>query len=291
MRPAPTPDEAPVSVRTASGASEGSGPIIVPGRAASVRTSGADSSTQSEAKPSLFRDVVAVAMDDERPATFEMGPEPGPARSRQTQWILIGAILIVIVALVFAVTSITSGLRESVANPLGTTTEDVSSAAPSSEAPPAEAAPAPAAEQPAAPAPAAPTITGITIDDPDHPEDTGRLTDGDPGSVWKSKQYRSPTFGNLKPGIGLTVNLAAPSTVTDVVVSAGDVTGGKVELKAQNPDGSPGEVLATGTFNGPGDIHLTPAQPLQAQAFIVWIPVLPQNGSTNVAQISEIRVA
>ncbi|MGP9695371.1 lipid II flippase MurJ [Brachybacterium sp. AOP25-B2-12] len=283
-------DTTPVAVRTAGTdrAGGGSGPIVVPGRAASV--GGPASAADAETRASLFRDVVSVAMDDERPATFDLGPETGPARSRQTQWILIGSILIVIVALVFAITSITSGLRETFSNPLGTTPPVSESAAPTSEPAPAEAAPSEAA--PAPPAAAPPAISGIDISGTDHPDNAPRLTDGDPGTVWKSRQYRSPNFGNLKDGIGLTVHLAQPAAVTDVVLTAGNVTGGKVQLRTLNGDGSPGDVVAEGTFNGPGEIHLTPGQPLQdVGGVVVWIPELPQDGGTNIAEISEIRVA
>src|SRR5690625_5824025 len=55
-----------------------------------------------------------------------MGASQPDQRSRQSQWILLGAVLVVIVALVFAVSTITSGLRERVENPLNT--EPVASA-------------------------------------------------------------------------------------------------------------------------------------------------------------------
>src|SRR5690625_4153471 len=55
-----------------------------------------------------------------------MGASQPEQRSRQSQWILLGAVLVVIVALVFAVSTITSGLRERVENPLNT--EPVASA-------------------------------------------------------------------------------------------------------------------------------------------------------------------
>lgn len=276
---------------------EPSGPIIVPGRSRAFSESDTESSApeRTGSRSSLLRDVVGVAIDDDNPGTYALGPSEEISRSRQTQWILAGAVLLVLLAMVFALTSITSGLREQMANPLGTGGATPSSSAPSSAAakasPSATAAPKPS---PTAAAAEPPRISGVQLvagSGNDHPEQAGRVMDGDTASTWKTRIYKSAAFGGLKQGTGLKIDLASPTTVSKVVVTSGEGDGGTVELHAANSDGTMGPWLAAGTFHGAGDVTLTPAKPLEKTgSVIVWIPQLPVAGKGYRAEIAEIRV-
>jgi len=264
----------------------GSGPIVVPGRDASV----AAAVPGEDARRSSFRGVMGVAMDRDAGEAYAIDAEEAPARSRRSLWILVGAIIVVILALVLALTSITSGLRERMGNPFGTTAAATSSAAPSGEASPAATTePPPTPEQPAAP----PAIASVAVESSgsgDHADNADRLTDGDPETVWKSKRYASASYGGLKDGIGVRIDLAEPATVNAVVVTTARAQGGSLELHAVNDDGSMGDAIASGAFAGDGEVRLAPQQPVQAQHLMLWIPELPSDGSRNVAQIAEIRV-
>jgi serine/threonine-protein kinase len=55
-------------------------------------------------------------------------------------------------------------------------------------------------------------IAGVAVFDPDgsgreRDEDLGNMLDDDPESSWRTEHYFSPTFGDLKPGVGFYVDL------------------------------------------------------------------------------------
>ncbi|WP_347042844.1 hypothetical protein [Brachybacterium nesterenkovii] len=281
----------PVIVGAAGDRSPEDGPIIVPGRSRPIAPVEEEADAWSATPTAYLRDVVGVAMDRDSDRTYVLGPQDGQDRSRQALWILIGGVVLVIIAVVLAFSSITAALRDPATAPSATPS---SSAAAAATTPAAEqsaaAAPAPAeSSQPAAP----PVIAAVTeVDDgkPDHPEDAGRMNDGDPGTVWRSKIYRSETFGNIKPGIGITVDLAAPATVNAVVVTTKESQGGLIELRTVNDDGSMGDPVASGAFAGDGEVRLAPGAPLTTQKLMLWIPQAPTDSKGNRAQIAEIRV-
>src|SRR5699024_6310253 len=57
---------------------------------------------QPSPRSTLLREVISVAVDSDDPGAYAMGASQPEQRSRQAQWILLGAVLVVIVALVFA---------------------------------------------------------------------------------------------------------------------------------------------------------------------------------------------
>lgn len=282
-----------VSGRTESLAPVDSGPIVVRGRDRSALESDVPEDTVPASRSSLLREVVGVAVDADDPQTWGLGPAQPAARSRQSQWILLGAVLLVIIAMVFAITSITSGLRQRVENPLNTQpVATATTAAPSEEASPTaeEESPSPTATLPA------PEVTGVeefNSSTLDHPEQASRITDGDTGTFWSTKLYTSSDFGGLKDGTGIKLTFAEESTITKVTVTTARNTGGTIELHAVNADGSLRDVAATAQFNGDGEAVLTPKEPLEADGAALWIPDLPQDSVETDryrGRIAEVRV-
>ena len=283
----------PVSGRTESLAPVDSGPIVVRGRDRSALESEVPEETVPASRSSLLREVVGVAVDADDPHTWGLGPAQPAARSRQSQWILLGAVLLVIIAMVFAITSITSGLRQRIENPLNTQpVATATTAAPSEEASPTaeEESPSPTATLPA------PAVTGVeefNSSTLDHPEQASRITDGDTGTFWSTKLYTSSDFGGIKDGTGIKLTFAEESTITKVTVTTARNTGGTIELHAVNADGSLRDVAATAQFNGDGEAVLTPQEPLEADAAALWIPDLPQDSVETDryrGRIAEVRV-
>ena len=282
-----------VSGRTESLAPVDSGPIVVRGRDRSALESDVPEDTVPASRSSLLREVVGVAVDADDPQTWGLGPAQPAARSRQSQWILLGAVLLVIIAMVFAITSITSGLRQRVENPLNTQpVATATTAAPSEEASPTaeEESPSPTATLPA------PEVTGVeefNSSTLDHPEQASRITDGDTGTFWSTKLYTSSDFGGLKDGTGIKLTFAEESTIKKVTVTTARNTGGTIELHAVNADGSLRDVAATAQFNGDGEAVLTPKEPLEADGAALWIPDLPQDSVETDryrGRIAEVRV-
>ncbi len=54
----------------------------------------------------------------------------------------------------------------------------------------------------------------------DNSSQTGLAFDGNPATFWSTDQYKSRTFGNLYPGIGLVIKLSAPSKVHSLTVTS-----------------------------------------------------------------------
>ena len=61
--------------------------------------------TAAASEPLVLRDVVGVAVDADDPDTFALGPRDREKRSLQSQWIVVGGVIVVMFALVLAVTA------------------------------------------------------------------------------------------------------------------------------------------------------------------------------------------
>ena len=287
----------PVSGRTAPLAPvREDGPIVVHGRERSRFDDAPDESTAPFARSSLLRDVVGVAVDADAPETFTMGPRDEEKRSLQSQWIIIGGAIVVMVALVIALTSITRDLSGILEDPLATS-------APAAETPSAEetgeAPVEPTAEATEDPALPAPEVAGVELfaegsdREPDHTDQQERLTDDDPATFWSTKHYGSPDYGGLKDGVGIRLDFAEPSTLTAVNLTTARNNGGTIELRAVNEDGSLGEVLSTGELAGDGEVRLEAPEPFDAERVALWITELPPDSNEPGrfrARIAEIQV-
>lgn len=274
-----------------------SGPIVVPGRdrshAEGARTPLAAPADYS--RSGLLRDVVSVATDrDETGATFAMGPEEPEARNRLSQWILLAAILFVIVAMVLAVTTITSGLRQKMENPLGTASPTAT--APSAEDSQPSEEPEKPSEEPTKETLPAPEVSNVEVfangGNPDNTDQAPRMTDGDPNTFWSTKHYARDDFAGTKAGVGVRVSFAKKATLTRVVLTTARNTGGAVELRAVDEAGNPGEVIATGAFAGDGEVTLAPEKPVEANGFTLWVAQLPPDSKEAGrfrGRIAEIR--
>ncbi|WP_262425018.1 hypothetical protein [Brachybacterium sp. Z12] len=128
-----SPSPVPVAGRAAPvAAARGDEPIVIHGRDRSLLEETPEESTVPSSRGSLLRDVVGVAVDADAPGTFAMGPQDHEKRSLQSQWIIIGGAIVVMVALVFALTSITRDIGGLLDDPLATATPP-SSTAPTEE--------------------------------------------------------------------------------------------------------------------------------------------------------------
>ncbi|MBK0331362.1 hypothetical protein I8D64_08100 [Brachybacterium sp. MASK1Z-5] len=270
------------------------GPIIVRGRPITYGDEDQDAWAATPHRGSaLVRDVVGVAMSAEDSSNvYTTTAEPDEQRSRQTQWILIGAALVVIIALVFAITSVTSGLREAATGPNEKATTQP---APTESKTNAQVQPTETTESATEGPP--PTFGEPEIfaeggnGNADHSEDSSRLTDGSKDSYWSSKIYQSADYSGLKDGIGIKLPFEKTSTLKKITVSTADTEGGSMELYAQKEDGSRGDKLGDGEFTDGGDVEFTLDEPVQADGVELWIAELPSSttGDGFRARIQEIK--
>jgi putative peptidoglycan lipid II flippase len=134
----------------------------------------------------------------------------------------------------------------------------------------------------------------------ENPGEVPNAYDGDPSTAWETLTYSTNShLGNLKPGVGLILDLGDVHTVSDVTVSLeGSPT--DLELRAapedalSYPTGSEADYPVVKALKGVGseaDFDLS-ASPVKTRYLLVWITNLPPiNASHWRAGISEITVS
>ncbi|MGQ4514993.1 protein kinase family protein [Streptomyces sp. DW26H14] len=151
---------------------------------------------------------------------------------------------------------------------------------------------------PAAPKPIA-VVHAQDFDPPpgdgsENPEDVPKAIDGNAATSWETKRYiGEPTFGNLKPGVGLILDLGTAQTVGSVTVDfAGETS---VELRAADPDATTSPTSLDGftkIAQGTGEkVSLKPSKPVKSRYVLVWLTKLPAAGDGGYrGEVSEIHV-
>ena len=162
----------------------------------------------------------------------------------------------------------------------------------------------PLAEAAVSAAPGAPAggridLAGARVDDFDPPpagdgeERKGSVPnalDDDASTTWETERYSSASFGGLKTGVGLLVDLGKPTRVgrVELVTTGGGAT---FELRAADKLGARAEdyrVVASGRANDEA-LVLTPVTATTARWYLVWITGLRSTDDGFRAGITELR--
>jgi hypothetical protein len=115
--------------------------------------------------------------------------------------------------------------------------------------------------------------------------------DDDASTAWETERYSSASFGGLKPGVGLLVDLGKPTRVgrVEMVTTGGGVT---FELRTADQRGERVEdyrVVANGRADKEA-LVLTPAAGTSGRYYLVWITGLRDTGGDGfTAAITELR--
>ena len=148
-----------------------------------------------------------------------------------------------------------------------------------------------------APAGEAIPVAGATVFDPfgdgeaENDQDTPLTIDDDPATAWSTLTYRgSPAFGNLKPGVGLLLDLGDTQSVAAVTVTS-TTPGATVEIRtadapADDLDGF--TAVADGTVESETEFAFD--EPVTAQYVLVWITGLVDGPDGFKAEIAEVTV-
>ncbi|HEV7626094.1 MAG TPA: protein kinase family protein [Streptomyces sp.] len=128
----------------------------------------------------------------------------------------------------------------------------------------------------------------------ENPDDVPDAYDGAPGTYWLTQKYFGrPDFGNLKPGVGLVLDLGKPQQVSSVKV---DFMGATTAGFLAAPRSTTGMPSSLGGFSkvseGTGE-HLTlkAKKPIRTQYVLVWLTKLPLSDDGNYrGRITEIQV-
>ncbi|MER5477376.1 protein kinase family protein [Streptomyces sp. NPDC002734] len=157
---------------------------------------------------------------------------------------------------------------------------------------------APQDEKPKTPLPIA--IKDATDFDPfardgrEKPADIGKVYDKTPGTYWQTDYYSGDAkFGNLKPGVGVILDLGKKQSVGKVTVTFVGET--SVELRAASgADGAqPNSFDAfKKVAQGSGTkVTLTPGKDLESRYLLVWLTKLPpESAGTFRGRVVDIKV-
>lgn len=128
-------------------------------------------------------------------------------------------------------------------------------------------------------------------DNQENSDKVGNAVDGFPNTTWPTSRYRSATFGELKSGVGLVLDLGRPTVLSSVQVGF-SAPGAHVELRLSDTD--PATLDATrvvAAANGGQQVAtLTPAGGTRGRYLVIWITTLPKDGDGYRVGISELRV-
>jgi len=109
---------------------------------------------------------------------------------------------------------------------------------------------------------------------------------------WSTQWYNTATFGLLKHGTGLLLDLGGKDTVTSVRLDLAQYQGADLQLRVGNGTALPNLKLAATANNVSGVVTLTLHHPVSARYLLIWFTQLPPNGSGQYAEtVSHVAVS
>jgi serine/threonine protein kinase len=138
-----------------------------------------------------------------------------------------------------------------------------------------------------------------------NPADTGdentnqaeNVLDGNPAG-WSTQQYKTASFGDLKPGTGMILDLGKPARVNSVTVRFGSAPGADVQIRLGNSDDRSAANLDSMTTvasatDVSGSYTFTVHSTAVGQYLVIWFTQLPRQVSGRypfMAQIFSVSV-
>lgn len=233
------------------------------------------------------------------PGAAEPDPAPTEPQRASNKWklTLVGLIVIYILLAVYSLIANAGGIKATVS--AAATSAGAPSSAPSfalASVPPSAVgnavAGAPSAANPASSAavsrPGSPAahplgVASITAfgpegsSDGDNPRIAFRLLDVDTDQPWYSQWYATPSFGGLRSGTGLLLDLGRAATVTDVRLTLGSEPGADVQVRVGSTPSMDLPTIASAWGAG-GTVRLTAATPAEGRYVLIWFTHLPADG-------------
>ncbi|WP_405536348.1 protein kinase family protein [Streptomyces sp. NBC_00075] len=130
-------------------------------------------------------------------------------------------------------------------------------------------------------------------DGSEKPSDIDKTYDSSPSTYWQTDYYNGADFGNLKPGLGIILDLGKVQDVGKVTVSfVGDTS---VELRAASSD-SGSEPTSFDAYSkvaeGSGtSVALSPDKAVKSRYLLIWLTKLPlTNEGTYRGRVADIKV-
>jgi len=128
------------------------------------------------------------------------------------------------------------------------------------------------------------------VSDGDSPSTAKDAITANATQPWATQWYVSPTFGMLKHGTGLLLDLGSKVTVSSVRL---DIAQGGGNLQLRAGDGAALQdlsVVATAN-NASGTVQLTLSHPVTARYLLVWFTKLAPDGSGHYQEsVARLKV-
>ena len=126
--------------------------------------------------------------------------------------------------------------------------------------------------------------------DGDNPAIAYRILDVSTEEPWYSQWYATPSFGGLRTGTGLLLNLGRDATVTDVVLTLGSAAGTDVQVRVG--DSPAVDLLPTvaSAYGAGGTVRLKATPPGKGRYVLIWFIRLPSDGQGHY-QVDVYNVA
>lgn len=131
-------------------------------------------------------------------------------------------------------------------------------------------------------------------DGSEKPADIKKAYDNDTSSYWQTDFYKGADFGNLKPGLGIILDLGKVQDIGKVTVTfMGDTS---VELRAASSDASSRPTsfdaytkVAEGSGTG---VPLKPDKAVKSRYLLIWLTKLPLTDEGNYrGRVADIKIA
>ena len=124
-------------------------------------------------------------------------------------------------------------------------------------------------------------------DGQEHDADVPKATDGDPTTSWETEDYHgSPTFGNLKDGVGIVLD-AGRAMKLGALTFVSDTPGFVAEVKAGSSSSGPfpAAVSSSETVGSRRTFRLSVSSPLRY--YLIWITRLaPGALRTHISEVT-----
>jgi hypothetical protein len=116
--------------------------------------------------------------------------------------------------------------------------------------------------------------------------------DGNPATAWHTQWYASPSFGDLKPGTGLLLDMGQTVTISTVRVLLGTTQGAGFQVRVGTDASSLAAlrpVAHAADAGGQVALHLT--SPAHGRYILIWFTQLPPDGSTGTYQADVYNIS
>lgn len=116
-----------------------------------------------------------------------------------------------------------------------------------------------------------------------------RVTDGNANTSWRTDRYKTASFGNLKKGIGVRLDLGTEQNVRVVAVTV-ENAGGVVELRAGDTDSNaPDDYRVITQQNSASTSIIFSVTATSARYWLIWYTSLPATSGGYGVGLTEVR--